>query len=281
LAAANPGLRQTVSLALRTMLLLKLIAKIMKKSFLTPIVTFIFFISLQFSVKAEEVCMTSCDWAPYFSKKLPAYGFSAEIIHEAFKRTGYTVTFKSYPWKRAVSKVDNGRCDAFFSAYYSEERNRNYALSAPYAESPFYFCTLKNKNLVYKELRDLAPYRIGVVMGYTNTPEFDAADYLKKDSASSDLLNIKKLIHGRVDLIVIDKYVAMYHLKNSPYFKNSASRVRFLEPPLKIMPVHAAFSKAVPGYEKKVRDFNSGLKEIKSDGTIEKILRKHGIIEND
>lgn len=224
--------------------------------------------------------MTSCDWPPYFSENLPNGGFGAEIIHESFKRAGYTVTFKRYPWKRAVETVDKGLCDAFFSAYYSEERNRNYALSASYAESPFYFCTLKNKNIAYKELRDLTPYRIGVVLGYTNTPEFDAARYLKKDSVSSDLLNIKKLIHGRVDLIVIDKYVAMYHLKNSPYFKNSASNIRFLEPPLKIMPVHAAFSKAIPGYEKKVRDFNSGLEAIKSDGTMEKILRKHGIIGN-
>lgn len=255
----------------------------MKKNFLCliGIVTFVIFSCFQSSVKAEEICMTSCDWAPYTAENLKNYGFTAEIIKAALKQVGYTVTFKFFPWKRALKTVLGGKCDAVFSAYYSAERAEKYALSDPYIEGGIYLCTLKDKNIEYKTLKDLAPYNIGVVLGYANTDEFDSADYLKKDPAPSDLLNLKKLIKGRTDLIVIDKYVALHNLKNSPYLEGDLRSIKFLEPPLKVMPVHAMFSKAIPGYEKKVSDFNKGLKEIKENGTLDKILQDHGFLDPD
>ncbi len=243
------------------------------------IVSFIVFGCLQFSAKAEEICMTSCEWAPYASENLPNYGFTSEIINAAFKHVGYKVTFEFYPWKRAMMMVKQGKCDGVYSAYYTSERSREYALSDPYIESRVYLCTLKNNPIKYKSFKDLIPYKIGVVMGYSNTEEFDNADFLTKDEAPNELLNLKKILRGRVDLIVIDRYVAIDNLKNSAFLEGSISDIQFLEPPLKMVPVHIMFSKAIPGYEKKVRDFNKGLQAVKHDGTIDDILKKYGFNE--
>ncbi len=176
-------------------------------------------------------------------------------------------------------KTKRGKLDALYSAYYSDERAKTYALSEPYAESPVVFCTKKDADIKYTKLHDLAKYRIGVVQGYVNTPEIDKADYLQKDDgAVSDLLNLRKLLKNRVDLIIIDKFVAISILKNNPTLEGDVKSVKFLDPPLEMKPLFVMFSKAVPGYEKKLADFNRGLKMVNDDGTVKNIMIKHGFV---
>jgi len=169
--------------------------------------------------------------------------------------------------------------DGLFSAYHSAERTKYFAISTPYIQSDIRFCILKNRNIRFENLPSLTPYTIGVVTGYVNSPAFDKADYLKKDVASSDLTNLRKLLSKRVDLIVIDKYVALYHLKNSPFIGGNIRDVKFLDPPLILMPVHLMLSKAISGYEKKLFDFNTGLKLIQKDGTYNRIIHALGFEE--
>ncbi len=230
------------------------------------------------SVSAENITLATTDWQPYAGENLPNYGFTSEIIATAFERRGYTVQFTFLPWKRAMIYVESGRYDALYSAYYSEERAQIFALSEPYTESIVTLCSQTGRDITYTTFRDLIPYRIGVVRGYVNSPEFDAADYLHKDDVTRDIQNIYKLLNGRLDLIVVDKYVAIHHIKTNPTIQATVNDVTFLEPPLDTKPVYIMFSKAVPGYEKTLADFNAGLKAIQDDGTYQEILHKYGFL---
>ncbi len=241
-----------------------------------PIVLVSISVWLSNPAMAEDIRLTSCDWRPYAAEDLPGCGFTSQIVDKAFERVGHKASFKFLPWRRAMLETEKGKYDAMYSAYHSEERAATYAVSAPYIRSQVGFCARKDSTISYKKLRGLAPYRIGVVKGYVNTPEFDQADYLEKDGAKSDVQNLKKLLKGRVDLIVIDKFVAIDHLKNTPGIEGDLRRVKFLNPPLSMSPVFVMFSKAIPGYEKKLADFNRGLKAIIDDGTYDTILEKHG-----
>jgi len=218
----------------------------MKKAVICFGIVFCIFV-FSFGAFAEEIRLTSCDWQPYAGKELSNFGFTSEILKSAFERVGYKVQFKIYPWNRAIEQTKKGKMDGIYSAYYSEERAKTFALSDPYIDSKVHFCKLKkNKKIVYSgNLRDLSSYTVGVVRGYVNSPEFDKADYIKKDEASSDLTNLRKLLKGRIDLIIIDKFVALYHLKNSPFIEGNSEDVVFLNPPLKTLPVHLMFSRAV------------------------------------
>jgi len=227
---------------------------------------------------AEEIHLVTADWEPYAGEHLPDYGFTSEIITEAFRRRGYTVVFHFVPWKRAELYVQEGRYDALYSAYYSEERAQVYAVSSPYIESYLMLCSLKGAGITYSSLRDLISYRIGTVRGYVNTPEFDRADFLSKEEVVSDLLNIRKLLARRLDLIVIDKYLMKYQMAVSTEISSSLSDTEFLEPPLDVKPVFVMFSRKVEGYEQKRNDFNEGLKAIREDGTYQKILSRYGYL---
>lgn len=59
--------------------------------------------------------------------------------------------------------------------YYSEDLKKDFILSAPFPEALGLF--KKDKNIQFKKIDDLKPYSIGVVRGYVNTAEFDAAAY--------------------------------------------------------------------------------------------------------
>jgi len=230
---------------------------------------------------AEEISLTSCNWHPYVGENLPGFGFTSEIISQAFQQAGDTVTFTILPWKRALYLTQSGEFDAVYSGYYSEERASVYALSNPYTQSAVFLCALKESAVNYKSLKDLQPYLIGVVRGYVNGPEFDRATYLRRDEAFSDLNNLGKLMAKRVDIIVIDKFVALYYLKNSPFSEGDIDRVEFLQPPLKVMPVHVMFSKAVPGFQKKVAVFNAGLEQIRKNGVMDQIMEKYGFLDHE
>ncbi|MBF0552317.1 MAG: hypothetical protein HQK60_17515 [Deltaproteobacteria bacterium] len=52
--------------------------------------------------------------------------------------------------------------------------------------------------------------------------------------------------------------------------------LEFMEPPLEIKPLYIAFSKQAKGYEEKLAAFNRGLKLIREDGTLDKIILSHG-----
>ncbi len=250
----------------------------MKINIKIPVVFLIIGLFYNGFIFSDEISLATTNWGPYADETLLNNGFTSEIIRKAFERSGYTVSFHFLPWKRAANDVENGHYDALYSAYYSEERADIYALSEPYAESTLILCSLKEKDIIYNNLQDLIPYTIGTVRGYVNTPEFDNADYLTKEEVTSDLLNIHKLIFGRIDLIVIDQYVAIHNIKISPTLPISISDVKFIYPPLEKKQLYIMFSKAVDGYEKKLTDFNYGLNEIRKDGTYNEILLKYGFI---
>ncbi|MBT4500453.1 MAG: transporter substrate-binding domain-containing protein [Gemmatimonadetes bacterium] len=229
------------------------------------------------SAAAAEIEVATIDWKPYSGRDLTNYGFTSEIVSKAFERSGLGVKFTFLPWKRARQETEMGKIDVLSPAYFSAERAQIYAVSEPYAWSTLVFCKKKGKDITYKELKDLKPYKIGVVMGYVNSPEFDRADYLQKDSAPSDLLNLKKLLGGRVDLIVIDKFAAVDLLAHNPKLKTTPDDIVFLDPPVAVHPIHILISKKTPDFARKMEAFNSGLQEITKDGTVEKILKKHGL----
>jgi ABC-type amino acid transport substrate-binding protein len=139
----------------------------------------------------KTVSLATLEWEPYVGRKLMNYAFISEIVTEAFKRVDYSQTVDFMPCARVLQEVLKGEYDAAFPADYPDTRAKNYALSNSFAEGPLVLCKKKEADISYKSLQDLKPYCIGVVRGYVNTPEFDAADYLRKDLANSDEINLR------------------------------------------------------------------------------------------
>ncbi len=223
----------------------------------------------------ETIKLASLEWEPYIGPKMPDEGYVAEIMKEAFKRNEKTVLIDYLPWARAVKMTKDGDYVGYMPEYYSEDLKKDFILSTSFPGGPLGFFKKKTTKISFKTLEDLKPYSIGVVRGYVNTAEFDAATYLKKDEAKDDLTNFKKLIVGRIELIVCDKNVGEHLLKTE--LKESAGEVEFVEPALENKDLYLCISKSQQNGQKIINEFNAAIKQMADDGTMQKILDKHGI----
>ncbi len=261
-------------------------------------ILYVLFGTVATMAEQKKVTLATLEWEPYIGSKMSRNGLTAEIVVEAFKRVGYTVDIKFHPWTEALKLGEAGKVDGIFPAYHSKGREAHFLFSEPFAESPLGFykksaavagpniSQLKraDENIVFPEdprvdqtavLNMMKQYTFGVVKGYVNTPEFDAATFLKKVESASDEENLRNLINGRVDLIFIDRYAAKNIIvKKFPWHLQD---YEFMEPALAAKPLYIGFSKKAAGHQQKLKDFNRGLKLARKDGLLERLTDKYGL----
>jgi len=253
---------------------------LMKKAFLSIILCLFF---SKVIIAGQTVTLATLEWEPYIGPNMDNNGYVHEIVVEAYKRSGIDVDIRFLPWTRAVSTVQKGKRDGLFPEYYDESRLKNFVFSDSFPGGPVGLYKRKDNKISYavdpqkkqtEALNALKQYRFGVVRDYVNTKEFDEATFIIKDVAKSDETNLKKLFKGRVDLIFIDKYVAKHIIvRKYPHFM---SGLEFMEPPLEVKPLYIAFSKKAIDYQAKLKAFNEGLKKLREEGMLVKIVDKHG-----
>jgi ABC-type amino acid transport substrate-binding protein len=162
-------------------------------------------------------------------------------------------------------------------AYYSKPRAKAFTFSDSFAESPVVLAAEKGSGITYKNLRDLIPYRIGVVRGFVNGERFDNAEYLNKVVAESNLANFKKLLRNEIDLLAIDKLVAINLLKNNPTLEAELDDIEFIYPPVGVKKIYVMFSNDIENKDKLKNGFNQGLSRIKEQGVLDQIKAKYGL----
>ncbi len=226
------------------------------------------------SVSRETIRLATVQWEPYYGRGLKNQGYISEITRKAFERAGYEVEIRFMPWKRAIHDTKNGHYDGLMGLYHTKERAEWLNYSESIAAIRIVLFSHKEKDITYSKLSDLKPYKIGIERGFAYTEEFDSADFLQKEPVREGMLNYKKLLKGRIDLVAASEKVFL-HMVNSKG-ENASDKLRVIEPPLTVSRIYNGITRKKKGHEKIVADFNQGLKQIKQDGTFDEILRNHG-----
>lgn len=231
----------------------------------------------------KNIKLATLEWQPYISESQKDYGYAGEVVTEAFKKSGYTVTFVFLPWARARHEAQLGNFDGYFPEYFSSTQDNNFTFSDPFPGGEVGLYKRKDTDVEYAinpqidqiaALQALQKYTFGVVRGYTNTEQFDSAEFLSKEFGDNDEQNLKKLYKKRIDFIFIDKKTAEWILHNK--YPEYESELEFLTPSFEWQALHIAFSKKAIFHQEKMAAFNSGLKILNEEGTIEEILKRHG-----
>lgn len=232
--------------------------------------------SLLTAQESKTISVANLEWLPYSGRFLENHGVALEIITAAFQSMGYNVDYNFMSWTLTLEEVKAGNYDAVATAYYTDERAETYQFSESYLEGPIVFFKRKDTSIEWNgDLKALKDYRIGVVKGYANSPEFDSADYLDKVESTSEVLLLKKIIYKQADLIVLDKFAGFYNMKEK-LFGADKRKLEPIDPPLTVNKLYMMFSKSVPGYLQKTELFNRGLAKIKSNGTYDRIISRYG-----
>jgi polar amino acid transport system substrate-binding protein len=249
------------------------------KRFLTIILALCVFVTFfsAGSVFAKDtvILANETNWLPYYGKDLKKGGYITEVIRQSFNRVGYSIEVKWLPWKRALSLAEKGKVHGLGGAYYTKDRAKNFYFSKSILTLQIVFMKKKGTNITYRNLRGLKGKRIGIGRGYAIPEKVQAAKYLTFDEAPDMEVNLKKLMAGRLDIILGTKQLNMYLVNTKyPQYRN---KLEVTGKPVKNQTVHLAISKRASGNPSKiVKDFDKGLRMIQKDGTLKKIKQEFG-----
>lgn len=214
----------------------------------------------------QSLTLGSIDWPPYTRASLPGEGRSSVIVREAFAAVGVDVTFDYMPWVRMTALIRAQRLDGGLSFYTSEDREGWCHFSPAYDSSDLALAERAHTPLSWVTLADLAPYRLGTVRDYVNTPEFDdlvRRGILQTEGVVSDIINLRKLLSSRIDAAVIDAAVYHYLMDVEAELKPRAADIRLNPVLLDQKPLAICFQKTEKG--RALRDlFAEGLRLIRA-----------------
>lgn len=240
-------------------------------------------------VQRPKVVLSSLEWPPYISARpdpvTGQQGYVHELLIAVMKEAGYDLEILFFPWARAIEMAKSGQVDGSFPHYFKETQQTDWGvLSDPFPGGPLVLYKRKDLHVNFsvdprlnqaQSLKDLVKYTFGVVRSYANTETFDKMEYLKKEESNTDEANLRKLFNKRIDLAVIDKYVARY-LLNQPMLRIFEDDVECMSPVLEEKAFYVNFSKQSKHYPQMVSDFNRAYQKLMQEGKIKAIIDNYG-----
>lgn len=218
------------------------------------------------SAERDKLHLASLEWSPYVSHTLPEEGLVSAVVKAGAKESQLPVSISYFPWSRAVQAGLEGEDFAgYFPAFYLKEREKTCYFSNTLGNSTIGFAYLKNKRFDWATLTDLKGYNIGIVHEYANGEGFDRLvkqHILTTDAAPSDISNVRKLLAGRVDVIVIDKNVLRQLLISDNSLDKEKYNIVFHPKELTNFTMHICFQRNAKGLRLQ-KAFNAGLTSVK------------------
>ncbi|WP_160797410.1 transporter substrate-binding domain-containing protein [Shewanella insulae] len=232
---------------------------------------------LNLPINKPALISISNDYPPFYSPYLPSQGVIYHLAQAVFQHAGYPMSHRYYPFARAKAMMKKGDADVILGVWHRPSREEWIAFSAPLLSVNIVFYKRIESQIAFETMADLSRYRIGIGRGYANPVAFQNAN-LKTEDASSDKVNLKKLLAGRIDLVLISEDVAQYLIAQSgDKFKD---KFEVVGEPLGVELFHLGVSKKLPDHQKILDDFNVSLAELQGSGELSKILAAHGFERN-
>ncbi|MFD4705329.1 transporter substrate-binding domain-containing protein [Gottfriedia sp. NPDC058432] len=213
---------------------------------------------------------TSADYKPYEfidTKEDKIVGFDVDLAKALGKKTGYTIKVKDIDFNSLITAMNADKVDFIMAGMKkTPERAKNADFTQPYFTDQNEIVVNKDSNI--KSVKDLKGKTVGVQAG--SIQETKAIDVSKKVGFKVENRNripemVEELKAGRFDAVVIEQSVASGYLNKLPemqgelmqdFFETSGSAV------------------ALPKGSKLTPKFDKALKELKEDGTIDKLVKK-------
>lgn len=210
----------------------------------------------------QTIQIATLEYPPFiYSENDQVKGPISEKVRDVFQELGINVIIKIYPIARGLFMVTKGDADAYFSLKKTPEREKQLLFTnEPLIQQPFVFFTTKESGIVWTgSIEDIKKYKIGVVSKTSYGAVFD--NYVRNgiitnlDEAQTFEQNIRKLIAGRVDLVINSYDVGLTLLD-----KLQVENIIALSPPVEVVYSYLAFTKA-KNYSELVEKYDILLKE--------------------
>lgn len=229
----------------------------------------------------QGIRLTSGEWPPYTSEKLPGYGMLSQLVTEAFALGGISVDYTFFDsWKRSYILARQGSFDGSLTWARIPQREKDFHFSDPIAAHENVLFHMKSLSFDWQDFSDLKPFRVSVTSFYFYGDAFDSA--VKKGDFTPfvvyrDIANFHNLFQGRTDLFPMDKKVG-YYLLRSAFGREQQHMVTHHPKSMGQPSTCLVISKEIPRERSAmlIRVFNRGLARLKTNGRYLEILSGHG-----
>jgi polar amino acid transport system substrate-binding protein len=226
-------------------------------------------------VWARKLVLAATEYPPYYSETLPQGGPVTELTVAALRRAGHEVEVRFLPWARALRLGQQGEVDGLVGVWHSPEREAAFLFSKPVVSNRIVLCRKGKRGPArFTGFAALRPYTVGVVRGYADPPGLAAAK-VHTEAVNDDLQNIRKLMVGHIDLVLVDSRVAHYLVDK--HLPGSAAELDCLQPAVQEHPQYLVVSRRVADGEAIVAAFNERLRGLRESGEFGEIAARWGL----
>ena len=203
-----------------------------------------------------------------------ARGFSSELLRLMAAEAGLPLRIEVMPWQRAVHEAARQRDGVLYSLTRTPEREAQYRWVGPISERRVMIYRLHRRtDIKLTSLKALNGLRLGVVRDSASARQL-LADGLRPDIdlefALDDATNLRKLLAGRMDLIVLLDWAAAWHLRQ---LKLSYATLQ----PVLPFDVDKSYWYGLPldGDPAVARQLQAALDRIRRDGRYERLRQRY------
>lgn len=202
-----------------------------------------------------------------------ATGFDVDLAKEVFKRLDKEVKFENIDWATKEASLDRGSIDMIWNGYpLNDERKKMVAYSDPYMDNKTIVVVMADSDI--NTMDDLKDMEVGTQQGSTAYEALQANEDFKNslkngDASQYDTFDkaLRDLEVGRIKGVVGDEVLIRYYLS-----QKGKEKYRILDGDLGSESYVVAFRKGDTEFRDMV---NKTLKEVKEDGTYQKIYDKY------
>ena len=237
------------------------------KVYLTTLVLF----SSSATYAIDTIGIATGEWAPYISETLPDYGNASKVVNDVFKHAKVKTRYGFFPWTRAYEEAKKGTEWQVSTVWVKNpDREKDFYFSLPVYNLKTVLFVVRDSGFGWKNPQDLSRYTIGGTHSYDYGPMIskgEKAGWLNIDRVSSELLNFKKLIRGRVDAVLTAEDVGQVLVKEN---FSAAERFAFTyhDKPVHETKLHIMVSKKAPDAIKILDLINKSIEELRRSGRI-------------
>lgn len=202
----------------------------------------------------------------YIDENSSYTGFNVDIMRVIALTTGIDIQFHPMSWNDACEKLKNGEVDIIEGMKYTKDRDRYYDFSSEYLENSQSIFVLSN-NRTINEFEDLKYKKVAIQKGDIAVSNLNELKDVNIKYTDNQEQAIQALLKGTADAYIGNTLTGVF-LINKIGARNGIKIVGKTLNPTK-------YSLAVKNGDTETLDIiNKGLKEIKRNGTYDKIYRK-------
>lgn len=214
-------------------------------------------------------------WPPFTSEQ-GRLSISTNIVQEALRRSNRSSQITIVDLGIVATGIFNGTFDGSSAVWKISTTNEGLVFSIPYLQNQLLLVGKKGSDVSAKSLDELENKRIGILGLGLMGEEINDNPKVKFIRGKSDQDNLRKLIEGELDYILVDALLIEY-VKS---FRNEEA-MKFVEIGDNVIvrkPLHFALSDKVPNANEIIAEFNLKVLEMIQDGTYNRILNVDRIV---